>query len=47
MYLLLLDSIYKSKEYLYDEFARILIDCSELDMRLILEVSKSIISIKK
>jgi len=45
--LLLLDSIYKSKEYLHDEFARILIDCSELDMRLILEVSKSIISVKK
>lgn len=45
--LLLLDSVYKSKEYLRDEFARLVKDCSELDMRLILEVSKAIINIKK
>ena len=45
--LLLLDSIYKSNEYLRDEFARLVKDCSELDMRLILEVTKAIVSVKK
>ena len=45
--LLLLDSIYKSKEYLKDEFARIINGCTELDMRLILELSKTIVSVKK
>jgi HTH-type transcriptional regulator, cell division transcriptional repressor len=45
--LLLIDSVYKSKEYLRDDFARIINDCSELDMRLIFEVSKTIVGIKK
>ena len=44
---LLLDSIYKSKEYLRDDFARLISDCPESDMRLILEVSKTIVNVKK
>ncbi|MCX7748815.1 MAG: helix-turn-helix transcriptional regulator [Clostridia bacterium] len=45
--LILLDSIYKSKEYLKDEFANIIKGCNELDMRLILDVAKAIVNVKK
>lgn len=45
--LILLDSIYKCKELLYDEFAKIINECTELDLRLIIETAKAIKSVNK
>lgn len=45
--LILLDSIYKSKEYLKDELANLTKNCSELDFKLIVETSKAIINVNK
>lgn len=45
--LILLDSIYKSKEYLKDEVAKITHNCSELDFKLIIETAKAIIKVRK
>lgn len=45
--LILLDSIYKCKELLYDEFAKIINKCNELDIRLIIETAKAIKSVNK
>lgn len=45
--LILLDCIYKSKERLTDEFAKIINDSTELDIRLIIETAKAIKSVNK
>jgi transcriptional regulator with XRE-family HTH domain len=45
--LLLLDSLYKSREYLKDEFSKIIENCNNLDLKLIIETAKAIISVNK
>jgi transcriptional regulator with XRE-family HTH domain len=45
--LLLLDSLYKSSEYLKDEFSKIIENCNNLDLKLIIETAKAIISVNK
>lgn len=45
--LLLLDSLYKSREYLKDEFSKIIKNCDNLDLKLIIETAKAIISVNK
>ena len=45
--LLLLDSLYKSKEYFKDEFSKIIENCNDLDLKLIIETAKAIISVNK